>query len=149
VLEKSINTYIEYSRKITRLITQKMTPTRKKYKLTKMDTHALLFFSVEEHPPTASEFSRYGSYSKSNVSKALLDLSKKKLVTMESNKDDRRYQEIQLTEEGKIVAKELRESIDPIINKLSDGITPEQRKVMFSIMARLRDNMSEVMKEIE
>ena len=146
---KSILTYIEYSRKITTIILQRMAPVRKKYNLTKLDANALIFFAGEEHPPIASEFSKCGSYSKSNVSKALSDLSKKNLVIMESNKDDRRYQKIQLTDEGKKVAKELKETIEPIISTLSKGITTEQKKIMISFMTQLKDNINEVMEDIE
>ncbi|MCY1151165.1 MAG: winged helix DNA-binding protein [Sphaerochaetaceae bacterium] len=146
---KSILTYIEYSRKITTIIMQKMAPVRKKYKLTKLDANALIFFAGDENPPIASEFSKCGSYSKSNVSKAISNLAQKNLVIMESNQEDRRYQKIQLTDEGKLVAKELRDTIEPIINKLSKGISPEQKNQMIIFLTQLKDNINEVMKDIE
>lgn len=148
-VRKSILTYIEYSRKITSLMLKKMAPVRKKYNLTKLDANALIFFAEDEHPPIASEFSKCGSYSKSNVSKALSDLLKKELVLMESDQEDRRFQKIILTEEGKKVAKELKESIEPIIKKLSKGISLEQKKLIILFLTQLKDNINEVMEEIE
>jgi len=126
-----------------------MAPVRKKYSLTKLDANALIFFAGDENPPIASEFSKCGSYSKSNVSKAISNLSRKNLIRLESNKDDRRYQEIKLTDEGEIVAKELKDTIEPIMNKLSNGISIEQKKLMISFVAQLKENINDVMKDIQ
>jgi len=110
-LEKSFNTYLQYSRHITKLINTRIATVSNKYKLTKLDAHALIFFSVDEHDPTASEFCKCGVYPKSNVSKSLLDLSNKGLVTMQPQKEDRRYQDVILTEKGKKIAEEIRKEI--------------------------------------
>ncbi len=125
-----------------------MAPVRKKYRLTKLNANALLFFSGEEKPPIASEFSKCGSYSKSNVSKAVSDLAQKNLIIVESSREDRRFQNIRLTEEGQKIAGELRDSIEPIINKLSANISCEQKKLMMSFMSQLKENIDEVMKDI-
>lgn len=147
-MEKSFNTYLQYSRHITKLLNTRIATVSKKYNLTKLDAHALIFFSVDEHDPTASEFSKCGSYPKSNVSKSLLGLSKKGLVIMESQKEDRRYQDVILTEKGKQIAKEIREEINPIISKLSKGIEDEEKMAMFSAMRKLKNNIDILMKEL-
>lgn len=147
-MEKSFNTYIQYSRQINKLLNARIAIVSKKYKLSKLESHALIFFSVDEHDPTASEFSKCGSYPKSNVSKSLLNLSKKGLVTMEAQKDDRRFQDVILTEKGQLIALEIREEIDPIINKLSNGIDKEEKMAMFSAMHKLKNNIDDLMKEL-
>lgn len=148
-MEKSFNTYMQYSRQINKLLNTRIAKIGKKYNLSKLDSHALIFFSVDQHDPTASEFSKCSSYPKSNVSKALLDLSKKGLVDMKAQKADRRYQDIILTERGKRIAKEIRDEIDPIISKLNLGMTTEERTILFSAIHKLKNNIDELMKEIE
>lgn len=147
-MDKSFNVYLQYSRQITKLINTRIAIVSKKYKLTKLEAHALIFFNVDVHEPTASEFSRCGSYPKSNVSKSLLDLSKKGLIKTKSQKDDRRYQDVILTDKGKQIAQEIREEIDPIIRKLNNGIEAEEKKVMFSALHKLKNNIDELMKEL-
>jgi DNA-binding MarR family transcriptional regulator len=144
-----LNAYLEYARQISKIITNRMNLVGKKYNLSSMETKALLFFSVEDHPSTACEFSKTTLYSKSNVSKALDNLSKGKLITLESREDDRRYQEVKLTEAGFLIAKDIRKSINPIIQKLSNGITDEDRKVMYPILHTVRKNIDTVMMEIQ
>jgi len=148
-LEKSFNTYLQYSRHITKLINTRIATVSNKYKLTKLDAHALIFFSVDEHDPTASEFCKCGVYPKSNVSKSLLDLSNKGLVTMQPQKEDRRYQDVILTEKGKKIAEEIRKEINPIISKLSYGIDKEEKRIMFSAMHKLKNNIDILMKELD
>jgi len=143
------NTYLEYARQISKIITNRMNSAGKKHKLSSMETKALLFFSVKNHPATASEFSKTTLYSKSNVSKALDDLSKKKLITLELREDDRRYQEVKLTEKGFEIAKDIRKSINPIIGKLSKGITDEDRRILYPILHTIKENIDTVMIEIQ
>lgn len=147
-MEKPFNTYVQYSRHINKLLNSRISVISKKYKLSKLESHALIFFGSDEHEPSASEFGKCGSYSKSNVSKSLLDLSNKGLITMEPNKDDRRFQDVSLTEKGKRISLEMRTEIDPIISKLINGINLEERKIMFSAMAKLKNNIDKLMKEL-
>lgn len=148
-MENSFNTYLQYSRKITKLINSRILNVIKDYKLSKLDAHALIFFSVDKHDPTASEFSRYCSYSKSNVSKSLLSLSDKGLAITKPNINDRRYQDVILTEKGIKIAHEIREEIQPIIKKLSSGIEHEEKIAALSAMNKLKNNMDLLMKEYE
>ncbi|OJF75925.1 MAG: hypothetical protein BKP49_09725 [Treponema sp. CETP13] len=143
------NTYLEYARQISKIITNRMNVVGKKYKLSSLETNVLLFFSVKNHSATASEFSKTTLYSKSNVSKALDKLSKNNLITLELREDDRRCQEVKLTQQGVEIAKEIRKSINPIIEKLSDGITDEDRRIMFPILHTIRKNIDTVMTEIQ
>ena len=147
-MSKSMNTYLEYARQISKILTNKMKAVGNKHKLTKMEAHALLFFSVDSHEPIASEFCKCGSYPKSNVSKALLNLSKRNFITMESREGDRRYQEVKLTEEGLEVAKEIRAEIDPILAKLSKGLDPKDKQVLYSAMNTLKQNIDDMMIEL-
>lgn len=147
-MSKTINTYLKYAKQISKILTDKLIFVGKKYNLSKMEAHALLFFSVESHEPIASEFCKCGAYPKSNVSKAILNLSKRGFIIIESRELDRRYQEIKLTEKGIYIAKEIRKETDPILSKIGKDINDEQKKLLMETLSVLKRNVDNLVEEL-
>lgn len=138
---------IEYTKTITKLIFNQIASVGKKYDLTRMESHALLFISIRGGSSTASDFIKCGSYSKSNVSTSFDKLSKKGYLEMKSMENDRRFQVVSLTKEGLAIGAEIGDIIHPIMKKLKEGITDEETAVILSVGAKVKINIDSIIEE--
>lgn len=101
----------------------------KKYRLTVNERNTLLVLSnIEVH--SIKELSGYLAISKTNTSKVLSSLEKKNLIIRIFNKDDKRFIQLLLTEDGKKISDMVSEEINRLFkirlseipNELSDKI---------------------------
>lgn len=138
---------MEYSKMITKFIFDNISLVGEKYNLSRMEAHALLFFFIREGNAKTSDFIQCGSYSKSNVSKSLDKLQKLDYLQLKTLETDRRFQIVELSEKGMLVGKEIKGKILPIMVKLTQGISDEEKEFVKKIGAKLKDNIDSILNE--
>ena len=84
---------------------------------------------------------------KASVSRSIDSLRKKGFINSQDNKHYKN--KLSLTEQGSIVATKLCEKIDAFVEIASSGITEEERKVMYSCLNVIHQNLKNVSDKYE
>ncbi len=140
---------MEYTKAMTKFVFDTIANVGKNHDLSRMESHALLFFFIRGGRAKANDFIKCGSYSKSNVSKAFDKLNKLGYLELKALESDRRFQIAILTKEGYEIGKEIGEKVHPIMDKLREGISEEEREVILKVGAKLKNNIDSILKEVE
>lgn len=77
----------------------------------------------------------------SSVSLLLRNMEKEGLIYRQSVEGDGRLKSVHLTDYAKNLSVHLREVGDQIEEIISDGITPEEKKVFFAVLQKIRKNL--------
>jgi len=121
----------------------------KKYDLSRMEAHALLFFFVRGGSAKSIDFIKCGSYSKSNVSKAFDKLNKLGYLELKALESDRRFQIVILTKAGSEIGEEIAGKVYPIMEKLREGISDEDLEIILKFGAQVKINIDSILSEVE
>lgn len=94
---------------------------------------------------TASELCRRGEIDKAQVSRCMSELSEKGLIYLEE-KDGRKYkQKYRLTAYGKMVARDVSETVDLLQGTVCKGISKEELEAFYRTLYKLCDNFDEAL----
>lgn len=108
--------------------------------ISKSEADILLFFGNNPEFTNACDAVNYRRFSKAYVSKALSSLSKKNLITISTNSNDRRYQQITVNDSAKDILQKLQACQHSFINSLKVGIPKEDFSTFIRVIDKITDN---------
>lgn len=79
---------------------------------------------------------------KSSLARLLTKMEKKKYITRRQNKDDKRINEVFLTEEGRSIFKKTRPVIKDLLDIMEHGITQEEKGQIIKILKKVQYNFT-------
>lgn len=121
---------------------QELAGLREKYDLKRIELEVVYFLSICGENNTVASMHEYFDANKGHLSQALFTLGKRKLVTAERDKKDRRYTHYHLTEEGIMIAGELKKVWEKIHQELFAGISEEEMACFQRVSRKVYENIS-------
>ena len=120
--------------------------TRKKWGLTQSEIDLLLFLKNHPNFDTEVDIARGCSLSRSLVCKSVEELLNSQYLIVQTDKQDRRYLHLKLTEKAKAVLPELEAQKQQFWNLIQGGITAEEKKQFMNTLGKMNDNLEKVMR---
>jgi DNA-binding MarR family transcriptional regulator len=114
-------------------------PILEKYELSRIHVHYLVALSDCEKALSAKELSEKLSVDKANTSRAINELLERGFVEKET--EDQKSYPLRLTEQGKQVAKDLKEHNAKQMMALLSVLTAEEKAQMKSILTKISDSI--------
>ena len=121
---------------------QELAGLRLKYDLKRMELEVLYFLSICGENNTVACMHEYFNANKGHLSQALFALGKRRLVTAEQDKRDRRYTHYHLTAEGTAIAGELRKVWEKVHEDLFAGVSEEEMACFQRVSRKVYENIS-------
>ncbi|WP_419796585.1 MAG: MarR family winged helix-turn-helix transcriptional regulator [Terasakiella sp.] len=118
----------------------------KDYDLTVSEWRAMAVLGNSKEPLSAGEIVTRSSIDKVKVSRAIAGLTKAGYLERRIDEGDRRKVALQLTRSGHYVFEELVEKVQELEDKLLKGFSSEEKDLLISFMARVRNNSEELNK---
>ena len=109
--------------------------------------HVFWIFELYSHPEglTATELASVSRIDRSLVSREIEALKSDGYIAVPEKARPRKYNEpLLLTDKGRALAESIVEKVNGIQNSVSQGITPEEIKIFYSVLERLYDNFNAV-----
>ncbi len=109
----------------------------------------LYYLYVNGKPMTATELCAVCEEDKAYVSRSIDALEKEGYVTCPAQPQRRYNRPIALTEKGTLVAKEVAERIESLVNRASEGISEENRRVFYETLGLIAGNLEKICENME
>ena len=90
---------------------------------------------------TPKELTDVSGEDKANLSRSIEHLEERGFVKTEAAPGRKYKIHLTLTEKGKAVGKEIQDRIDAILFSAGDGVTQEEREIMYKTLMRINDNL--------
>ncbi len=113
----------------------------KKLGISKQEVDVLLFLEYHESCDRACDMVEDRGFSKAYVSKAISRLIEKGLVSVETDKKDRRYQHVILNEESKKIISDMKCIEQEASQKLMEGVSKEELKNFMNVIEKMVSNI--------
>ena len=108
-------------------------------------THALcLYYLYRERALTATELCELCEEDKANISRTIEHLKKNDYIACTAECGKRYRAPLSLTEKGQATGKKLVKKIDRVLLLSDEGITPENRKIMYESLERVSANLQKM-----
>ena len=105
-------------------------------------THvSCLYYLYASDSLTATELCERCEEDKATISRALEFLENSGFIACEANTSRRYKTPFVLTEKGKEAGKKIYDAVDRVLNEVGEGLTDEQRKVFYSYLTIISDNL--------
>lgn len=121
---------------------QELARLREKYDLKRIELEVIYFLSICGENNTVACMHEYFNANKGHISQALFTLGKRKFVTAEQDKKDRRYTHYHLTAEGFVIAGELKKVWEKVHRDLFTGVTAEEMACFQRVSQKVYENIS-------
>ncbi len=107
----------------------------------------LYYLYANGQPMTAKELCDVCEEDKAYVSRSIDALEKDEYVVCNSKTLKRYNCPISLTEKGLFVAKQVAHKVDTIVEKASEGLTEENRKIFYDSLGLISNNLERICKK--
>ena len=108
-------------------------------------THvSCLYYLYSADSLTATELCERCEEDKATISRALDFIEDKGFIVCESKAAKRYKSPLSLTEKGKEAGKKIYDAVDRVLDDVGVGLTDEQRKVFYSYLTIISDNLEKV-----
>lgn len=114
--------------------------------------HVLWIYELFVHPEglTSAELAVRSNIDPSLISRELASLKRRGYITKEATPGKRTYNaRITLTDEGKALAESIYQKALHVQNHVNDGIGKKDLATFYTVLEKLRDNLDNLMNEIE
>ena len=125
-----------------------MEPVCRKWNLTHNELAVLLFLANNPSQDRAVDIVRGRGMSKGHVSLSLRSLEKRGLVARREDGEDRRTARLTLTGGASQIAADGQAAQRDFYNRIRDGVTPEESRVMWSVAQKMVDNIRKLEREL-
>ncbi len=115
--------------------------------LTRPEADVLLFFANNPEFYSAVDAARFRGVSKAYVSKALVRLADKGLITASVDENDRRFQKIFVTKKAASIVVKLQNAQQRFARVITRHLTEEKKKTLIGLVPILLENVSQVYEE--
>ena len=106
-----------------------------------------LYYLYERKLLTPKELTEISGEDKANLSRSIEHLEENGFVKTESNPHRKYKVHLILTEKGNAVGKEIHDRVDAILLSAGDGVSDEERAVMYKTLIRISENLQKVCDE--
>lgn len=103
-----------------------------------------LYYIYRTENVTATELCEKCEEDKATISRALDYLEKNEFITCESKNVKRYKSPLVLTEKGTMVGKKIADKIDSVLDRISDGLTEQQRNEFYRSLFVISKNIEAV-----
>jgi len=114
--------------------------------------HVLWIYELFVHPEglTSAELAVRSNIDPSLISRELASLKRRGYITKETTPGKRTYNaRITLTDEGKALAESIYQKALNVQNCANEGVSKKELATFYTVLEKLRDNLDNLMKEIE
>ena len=129
--------------KISRCIRKIKSEEMAEFKL-KSPHMSCLYYLYKQKEMTAKELCDVCDEDKAAISRSIDYLEKNGFITCDSKTEKRYKSPLCLTELGKKVGKRIAEKIDNILEKASEGLSEEHRKIFYSSLFLISENLQKI-----
>lgn len=112
--------------------------------LTKPEADVLLFFANNPEFHSAVDAARFRGVSKAYVSKALVRLADKGLITARTDENDRRFQKIFVTDKADPIVYKLQDAQQQFAQVITRYLSEEKKKTLIGLVPILLENVTRV-----
>ena len=109
--------------------------------MTQNSCRSILFCLSREEGITQLELSRRAGLKPPTVSVALKHLEDEGYVIRETDEDDKRAARVYLSDKGHALRRDNDERFVTVDNEMMEGFSPEEIKLLRSMLLRIRDNL--------
>lgn len=134
--------------KITRSIKRLKTVKSSKFNLTGPCVYCIYYLHKHPEGLTAQELCKICDEDKGAISRTLDYLEENDFITCNETAKKRYNATLFLTPKGENVGKEFSKTIDNILEMASDGLTKEERKIIYTALAKVSNNLQKICNEI-
>ncbi len=145
-MEKRFQLFTTLIAQCSRFIKRIKTLEMAEFKLKSPHVSCLYYLYINEGSLTATQLCEICDEDKAYVSRSLEYLEKENFIYCKSKTEKRYKSPITLTEKGKAVAKIIEEKIDKIVDNASVGISEEDRKIFYSSLMLISNNLKNIIK---
>lgn len=132
--------------RITRSIRRLKTEEMKKWGLRSHHV-SCLYYLYKSNALTATELGELCEEDKAALSRAIEFLEEEGYIECESKSAKRYRSPLTLTEKGKMVGKELCEKVDKVLSATGDGVSDEDRKIMYASLLKVCESLEKLCEE--
>lgn len=141
ILENKTFEVLYYSKKSTEYYARYFEKSACNLGLKESEAHILVFLYLNKEYNIASHIVTNRGYSKAYVSKNLKSLKSKGIIENVSFLEDKRFQQITITEKGLNICKSLSEEHLKIVDKIVKNIPKEDLKTFFNVIKKSCENL--------
>ena len=103
-----------------------------------------LYYLYKQDSLTARELCDICGEDKANVSRSIKYLETNGYLVCKTKSQKRYLSPLKLTEKGVEVARHITEKIDKVLGSTSDGLSDEERSVMYKSLAKVNENLNKI-----
>lgn len=103
-----------------------------------------LYYLRKKGTLTAKQLCDLCAEDKANISRAVKHLEANGYLTCDSGEKKRYQSPLMLTEKGASVGKQIEDIIDCVLDMAGDGVTPEDRAIMYQSLVRIDKNLQKI-----
>ncbi|MEG1557391.1 MAG: MarR family winged helix-turn-helix transcriptional regulator [Oscillospiraceae bacterium] len=141
----NISDYLNYQICVGELYSKLLDAAAEEHKLTKPEAAILIFLKNNPDFDTARDIAKYRGLSKAYVSKAVDHLLQKSLITVVTDKVDRRLQRLKLTAKAQLPADRLRQVQIHFVDMITRGISEQEKSIFVSSMEKISSNAEQIL----
>ena len=119
------------------------------YDLTQNEIDVLLFLWKNEKYDTARDIAEYHHLSRSLISKSVDGLSRKGLLCIVQDRQDRRFIHLKLSSDAKEITNKLFKIEEKFYKSLQKDISQDELKVFLSVLRKIRKNIRKEADQID
>lgn len=108
-----------------------------------------LYYLYKEESLSLGELCNICEEDKANISRSLSYLEKEGYITSSTKRRRRYHLILELTDKGREVAKKLVLKIDSMLERASDGLSEEDRIIMYRSLALISSNLQKIYENYE
>ena len=106
-----------------------------------------LYYLYQKGALTAKALCEICEEDKANISRSIEYLEENEYIRCESKASKRYNNKLLLTEKGVVIGKMLSERIECVLDLVSNGVSDEERKIMYKSLAVINDNLQKLSDE--
>ncbi len=145
-MEKRFQLFTTLIAQCSRFIKRIKTLEMAEFNLKSPHVSCLYYLYINEDSLTATELCEICDEDKAYVSRSIEYLEKEDFISCKSKTEKRYKSPIFLTEKGKTVAKVIEEKINRIVDNASIGLSEEDRKIFYSSLTLISNNLKTIIK---
>ena len=137
----SISRFLRFQKKLSKLYEEHFAAAAAQCGLSKPEADVLIFLANNPEYHTARDVAIYRGLSKAYVSRAVDQLQRRGFLQVETQAEDRRFQNLLLKEAAARPAQSLQDAQERFFTWLTQGIPAESAQIALDVMDQLMKNI--------
>ncbi|MDO5345755.1 MAG: MarR family transcriptional regulator [Lachnospiraceae bacterium] len=145
-MESQIEMMLRGSR-FKKMITDQLAEVRIKYGLRRVEAETVYYLSNCGEKNTLKDVAYHLGMNKGHISQALEKLCEQGYLIAVPDKSDRRYIHYLITDKGNLLSDEMKAVWMRMTQRIFEGVTEEQMRVLQEIASKIGENMNRILDE--